>query len=105
MYSYMTITPTLRCCRMCGATSYRPVIARDAQGALRATDLFQCSGCSVVFTDPKAWREGGDQEPPPPTITPMRPYTVTATGPRVVAPAATRPMDRGVSPGESASID
>ena len=45
-------------CRMCGATSYRPVIDRDADGALRPTGLFHCSGCSVVFTDPKAWRDG-----------------------------------------------
>lgn len=43
---------------MCGATSYRPVIERDASGALRPTSLFRCSGCSVVFTDPKAWRDG-----------------------------------------------
>lgn len=43
---------------MCGATSYRPVIDRDASGALRPTSLFRCSGCSVAFTDPKAWRDG-----------------------------------------------
>lgn len=86
----MTITPYFRYCRMCGATSYRPVIARDGQGALRATDMFQCSGCSVVFTDLRAWRKGGDQNPPPPPVTPMRPYTVTAAGGRTIAPAAPR---------------
>jgi hypothetical protein len=45
-------------CRMCGATSYRRVIARDSEGAMRPTGLYRCSGCSVVFADPRAWREG-----------------------------------------------
>ncbi len=63
------------CCRTCGATSYRRVIARDGSGALRSTELYQCSGCSVVFADPKAWRDGGVNEVPvpPPVISPMRP--------------------------------
>jgi hypothetical protein len=60
----------MNCCRMCGATSYRPVVARDANGAMRPTDLYRCSGCSVVFTDPGAWRNGGQDAvpcaPPPP---------------------------------------
>jgi hypothetical protein len=63
----------LHCCRLCGATSYRRVIARDDAGAMRASALYQCSGCSVVFTDPKAWRCGDDDvsiaapaAPPPP---------------------------------------
>ena len=45
-------------CRKCGATSYRRVVARDDKGAMRLGDLYQCSGCDVVFADPKAWREG-----------------------------------------------
>jgi hypothetical protein len=60
-------------CRMCGASSYRPVIDRDASGALRPTGLYRCSGCSVVFADPAAWRDGDSQswssaaqDPPPP---------------------------------------
>lgn len=48
----------INCCRMCGATSYRRVVARDETGAMKSTGLYQCSGCSVVFADPKAWREG-----------------------------------------------
>lgn len=47
---------------MCGATSYRPVIARDESGSMRRTGLYQCSRCSVVFADPKAWRDGGADE-------------------------------------------
>ena len=44
-------------CRHCNATSYRRVIQRDAQGQMRESNLFRCSGCSVVFTDPQAWRQ------------------------------------------------
>ena len=46
-------------CRMCGATSYRRVLARDENGQLRPNGLYQCSGCSVVFADPRSWRDGG----------------------------------------------
>ena len=64
---------------MCGATSYRRVIARDDAGALRATELYQCSGCSVVFADPKAWRDGdgADATMPNPPSTAQRPVTGT----------------------------
>jgi hypothetical protein len=60
---------------MCGANSYRPVIARDEAGATRPSGLYQCSGCSVVFADPRAWREGGEDDllDWTPTITPLRP--------------------------------
>jgi hypothetical protein len=50
---------------MCGATSYRPVLDRDGTGAMRATGLYRCSGCSVVFADPRAWRESGADDAPP----------------------------------------
>lgn len=63
---------------MCGATSYRAVIARDDSGAMRPSGLFQCSGCSVVFADPKAWREGGINEVPPAPLVPVRPPVAAA---------------------------
>lgn len=66
-------------CRLCGATSYRRVISRDADGRMAASGLYQCSGCSAVFADPKAWREGGDELPP--TAGPVRPLTPTASSP------------------------
>ena len=50
------MTTTRYRCRLCGATSYRRVIARDSAGDLVATALYHCSGCSVTFTDPAAWR-------------------------------------------------
>jgi hypothetical protein len=59
------MSTTAHCCRMCGATSYHRVIERDASGALRPTSLYQCSGCSVVFADPRAWREGEVDLPAP----------------------------------------
>ena len=49
----------LNACRTCGATNYRRVIERDDKGDLRPTGLYQCSGCSVVFANPVAWRDGG----------------------------------------------
>ena len=87
---------------MCGATSYRRVIARDEQGAMRHTDLYQCSGCSVVFADPKAWRDGGadDLLSPPPSFTPLRPSTVTAAEARAAVPSAPSPASYGIAPRE-----
>jgi len=69
----------LNCCRMCGATSYRHVIARDDSGAMRPSGLYKCSRCNVVFADPKVWREGdqdgGDLQLS--SVTPMSPATAT----------------------------
>ena len=62
IHTAMTSTLPLNRCRMCGAASYRPVIDRDWAGAMRASGLYRCSGCSVVFADPRAWRDGGAQE-------------------------------------------
>lgn len=64
----------LNACRLCGATSYRRVLARDDSGALRPNGLYQCSGCSVVFANPQAWRDGGaDVAPPAPAVRPLTP--------------------------------
>lgn len=77
---------------MCGASSYRPVIDRDPAGAMRATGLFRCCGCSVVFADPRAWREGGVQEALPPS-----PATASAAAGAVSASPA-RGADGPVTP-------
>jgi transposase-like protein len=53
------LTPALRAhysCRLCGATSYRNVVARNETGAIRATSQYRCSGCTLTFQDPKEWR-------------------------------------------------
>lgn len=87
-------------CRTCGATSYRRVIARNDQGALRPTEMYQCSGCSVVFAEPKAWREGGSDELKlggGPT-SPMRPTAVMAAEARLLVPQAPNPAPYGLCP-------
>ncbi|MFM2118774.1 MAG: hypothetical protein RL722_242 [Pseudomonadota bacterium] len=45
-------------CHRCGASCYRPVIARDNQGAMRASGLYRCVGCQVEFSQVAQWREG-----------------------------------------------
>jgi hypothetical protein len=74
---------------MCGATSYRRVISRDASGAMTSTSLYQCSGCSVVFADPKSWREGGPDVPAESLVKPLTP--TPGDGPdRIAAGLASR---------------
>ena len=60
-YTAMPDSLPLNRCRVCGASSYRAVIDRDSSGAMRPTGLYRCSGCSVVFADPAAWRDGDSQ--------------------------------------------
>ena len=49
-------------CRMCGASSYRRVVMRDAAGAMTASGRYRCFGCSVVFADPHDWRDAPELE-------------------------------------------
>ncbi len=44
-------------CRECGATSYQPVIERAANGALKPTGQYKCTGCRNVFANLRAWWE------------------------------------------------
>jgi hypothetical protein len=43
-------------CHRCGATSYKPVIKRDVDGAMSPSGEYQCVGCKLVFTDINTWR-------------------------------------------------
>jgi hypothetical protein len=99
----MSRTLAINACRTCGATNYRRVVARDTFGHLRPTGLYQCSGCSVVFADPKAWREGGSEEvdPGPAQVTQLRPVNVTSANAEARAPQAGVP---GQAPHPSSSI-
>jgi hypothetical protein len=45
-------------CRTCGATSYKPVIKRDANGKMGSSGQYQCVGCRLVFTSLNEWRHG-----------------------------------------------
>jgi hypothetical protein len=87
---------------MCGATSYRAVISRDEVGAMRASGLFQCSGCSVVFADPKAWRDGGkDEMPRAPLVQIRRPVA----GLIAAGTGGPGPRLHGLAPAGSAAPD
>ncbi len=73
MDSQSDMNSPINACRMCGATSYRRVLARDERGALRPNGLYQCSGCSVVFADPQAWRDGGADQIQREAVKPLTP--------------------------------
>lgn len=45
-------------CGICGATSYRQVIARDTSGAMRPRERLRWSSCEREFADVQAWRQG-----------------------------------------------
>ena len=52
------------------------------------TNLFRCSGCSVTFTDPSAWREGSGPAPAhndnaPDAREPRSPYAAPTGGPNL----------------------
>ena len=49
-------------CRMCGAASYRRLVHRGPDGAMVYSGLYRCSGCSVTFSDPLAWRDAASGE-------------------------------------------
>jgi len=77
-------------CRLCGTTRYRRVVL-DVFGEPRPTGLYKCSGCSVVFADPTAWRDGEIEEgagvPPPPLQPRMEhPPLVTSTVSKPIVP-------------------
>lgn len=36
-------------CHQCGASAYRPLLARDAQGAMRPTGRYRCVRCKLEF--------------------------------------------------------
>jgi hypothetical protein len=60
-------------CRLCGATTYRRLIERALDGAMRYSGLYRWSGCSVTFADPASWRRGQathatSQRPPFPQL-------------------------------------
>ncbi|RYH70899.1 MAG: hypothetical protein EON54_01150 [Alcaligenaceae bacterium] len=53
-------------CGYCGATSYRRVLTRDAEGVMRYAEQLLCSGCQREFADMTAWRDGASGELPQP---------------------------------------
>ena len=53
----MATYKTIYKCRECGATSYQPVVDRAANGALKPTGAYKCTGCRNVFASLRAWWE------------------------------------------------
>jgi transposase-like protein len=45
-------------CHRCGATNYRPVIARAEDGVMRPSGQYRCQGCKFVFSTVDEWRFG-----------------------------------------------
>ena len=63
MYSIKILPSSLSYrCRMCSATSYRRLVHRGPDGAMEYSGLYRCSGCSVTFSDPVAWRDAASGE-------------------------------------------
>jgi hypothetical protein len=73
IHSIITRMTPMNACRHCGATSYRPVIARDDAGVMRPTGRHQCCGCRLVFDDLRDWRRApapAQAQAQPPAYTP-----------------------------------
>ena len=51
----------LNSCLHCGATAYKTLMARDADGVMRPAGRYQCVQCRCVFSDVRQWR-GSDAE-------------------------------------------
>ena len=45
-------------CHRCGATAYKPVVARNDKGVLQPTGQYQCVKCNLTFTEIREWRDG-----------------------------------------------
>lgn len=45
-------------CHRCGATAYKTLIARDAEGVMRPSGRYQCVQCRMEFSQVSQWREG-----------------------------------------------
>jgi hypothetical protein len=66
-------------CRLCGAASYRKLTHRGPDGAMQYSGLYRCSGCSVTFSDPVAWREGHENRAEPEAATERPAQTATSS--------------------------
>lgn len=55
-------------CRLCGATAYQPVIARDANGAMMPSGTYRCVRCKLEFNTIDQWRGNAEAAP---VLTPL----------------------------------
>ena len=56
------LIPVNRCHR-CGCTAYKPVIERNAEGAMTPCGRYQCAQCGLVFASLLQWRGEGENKP------------------------------------------
>ncbi|MGV3681643.1 MAG: hypothetical protein ACO1PM_18270 [Acidovorax sp.] len=56
----------VNCCGICGATSYLKLIARDANGAMRPTELLRSTCCEREFANVPSWRQDVPWDPASP---------------------------------------
>ena len=89
MYSIemLSAAPLYRC-RLCGAATYRRLVQRGLSGVMEYANLYRCSGCSVTFSDPSAWREGSTpaaarSDTAPSAPAPRSPYAAPTDGPNL----------------------
>ena len=54
----MLSTRPINSCHQCGATAYKPVLARDEHGAMRPSGQYQCASCKLLFSTLDEWRHG-----------------------------------------------
>lgn len=47
--------PPRYACHRCGATSYRALMARGLDGAMRASGRYACTGCRLEFGQVAQW--------------------------------------------------
>lgn len=47
--------PPRYACQRCGATSYRALMARGMDGAMRASGRYACTGCRLEFEQVAQW--------------------------------------------------
>jgi hypothetical protein len=79
---------------MCGAASYRRLVHRGPEGAMVYSGLYRCSGCSVTFSDPLAWRDAASGE----STAHVEPAPVQISPPSVVSPGRdTNPSGWGIT--------
>ena len=94
-------------CRVCGAASYCRLVHRGPEGAMVYSGLYRCSGCSVTFSDPLAWRDAASGEStvqvglapvqiaPPPLESPRRDTNPSGWG--ITLPRLGQPLGFGYS--------
>lgn len=76
--------------------SYRRLTHRGLDGTMQYSELYRCSGCSVTFSDPQAWREGPADSPT--ADAGVDEVQTDQSGPTVVVPGPASMSTWGMTP-------